>query len=253
MPSIPFWKLRRLAPRLLRVLERHAARDPSLGAYLLTLKPTAELFISVFDLLEILETERALELGQGKAAVEVLIRSMNAWAGQVAGTKAIPGFVASAYGASPDVPDDTIKDAERLLGTVKKHHELDPEAMPFAPALLEDLGAALEKARVEWSQAEAIKSQHQDLVVKNRENAEKFSDLLISFRRALATFVGRSHPDYQTLRSSRIAREVLEEGEAADLPPSLIPTEGAGEAEGASEPKAEAVTPTPGDQEAHTG
>ena len=68
-----------------------------------------------------------------------------------------------------------------------------------------------------------MKAEYRMLLEENRKNAQLLSDLLVAFRRALARIIGSSHPDYQTLRANRIKRDVLEEGEAEDLPEHLVP------------------------------
>ena len=49
MPSIPNWKLRRLADRTLRVLERKSASTPALAAFKDTLIPKTQAFIAAYD------------------------------------------------------------------------------------------------------------------------------------------------------------------------------------------------------------
>lgn len=72
MSHHPNWKLRRLAPRVLRIIERHKDLEPSLLTNTQTLAAAAVALISTYDRLRPLETTRRLELKQSRAAIETL-------------------------------------------------------------------------------------------------------------------------------------------------------------------------------------
>lgn len=226
------WKLRRLAPRAKRVLDRHKDRQAALQAYLLTLLPAADAFMDTYDRLRTLTATRGQELAQGKAAVATVVDKMASWAAQLGAIGAIEDFDPRDFGDNPAVPDDVLSDADALVDIVQTQLETEPESIPFGQALIDDMVPAVESAKQEWVEATGLKSDHQELVNQNRENARVLSGLLVAFRRSIARVLGRNHPDYQTLRATKIDREVLEDGEADDLPPHLIPhAEGDADAE----------------------
>lgn len=179
--------------------------------------------METYDRIRLVETNRSKELVEGRAAVDALHRKVSTWAGHLDAGKSILGFDKRTYGDRPEVADDVISDAQSLLQVVQDHMDANSESLPQGPDLISDVSAALETARKEWLEAEGLKSEYQELVEDNRTNAQRFSDYLVAFRQSLASELGRQHPDFQALRAAKISRNVLEDGEAEDLPPSLIP------------------------------
>ena len=66
MNSTPNWKLRRLAARALRVLERRAEQDLAIAAYAITFKPRAEEFIKMYDATARYRSEWLREMEEGR-------------------------------------------------------------------------------------------------------------------------------------------------------------------------------------------
>lgn len=219
MNHVSKWKLRRLAPRALRVFERHFQKTPALAAYQVSLVPSAQEFMSTYDRLRVLEAARKMELSEGRRAVGLLHRGLRGWVAQLSMGNVIPDFDRTDYGDNPAVMDDVISDAEALIDLVTTH----AAHIPFADALLADLTALLETAKTEWTQAEALKQSYQDLIKENDTAAEALQQSLVAFRQTLAATIGRRDPDYHLLRASKIARDQLEPGEEVGLPPDLVP------------------------------
>lgn len=217
------WKLRRLAARVLRVLERHAGLDPALGSFQGTLGLAAQGFIDTYDGLRALGVTADRELAQGKQAVELLGTKLISYSAQIEATGKIEGFKRTDYDGAASVPDDVISDAEVFVDVVKRQVDDDPESLPMAQSMLDDMVAALEAAKKEWAEADGLRADYRALLEQNRENAKMLSGLLVAFRKALGRILGRAHPDYQTLRANKVDRMVLEEGEEEGLPEHLLP------------------------------
>ena len=213
------WKLRRLGPRAVRVLERHKDKADSLAAFEAPLTEANAKYKESYDRLRVLEASRATELAEGKKTVQELYKKMRGWVSIVAMNGQISGFDAGSYGDNPGVMDDVIHDAEALIELVTDH----AESVPSSDALLAELSQALQIATTEWTEAESLGQEYQEIVKQNRVNANNLHDILVAFRSTLASVIGRADPDYQRLRSSKIDRTVLEEGEEEDLPENLIP------------------------------
>ena len=113
MASTTQWKLRRLAPRAIRVQARRAGDSPVVAAYGPTLKPKAEAFITVYDAAARYTQTYAKEMEEGRGAIASLYNTMRGWMPLL--VRDLPGFDASAFEADPAVPDDVLASAERLF------------------------------------------------------------------------------------------------------------------------------------------
>lgn len=202
------WKLRRLGERALRVLARNMSKAKSLSAYEELLLTAVTSYNTTYDRLRVLETERATELRQGHESVAKLGKTLRGWLAIMEVNESIQGFDASEF-SSMEVPDDILHDAQVFLDLVAKH----AQTLPNADVLTQEISEALTVAKKEWSEAEALRLEYQDLVEENRENADRLQDVLVAFRKTLAQTIGRQSPDYQRLRASRIRRDVYEPGE----------------------------------------
>jgi hypothetical protein len=192
--------LRRLAPRSLRVYERHAGKEPGLEAFATSLVLHATAFITDYDAVREYAARRFMERQQGKKTIEDLLRKMRIWSPQVA--RDLPTVSVGEFGDNPDVPDEVLRDAKSLLEHAT-HTTEGGEPLPYADALASDLGAAIEAAQAQWGQAESAADGMIGLQSATRTSAAAFEQDLIAFRRALAATIGRSHPDYQKLRVDR--------------------------------------------------
>ena len=231
MPTTPNWKLRRLAARCLRVHERHAAAAPVIGGYTTTLVPVVSDFIAAYDRLHVLDQSRSDEIAEGHESIKKLVDKSLGWLAQVVATGAIDGIKSGDFFRHPEVPDDVLRDAKRMLDLVRQQAEKDPESVPYAAALLEDVMPTYEAAEAEWTEAEGMRREHRSQIELVRDTAEKFNQILIGFRRSLARVIGKGHPDYQALRSMKIDRSQAEEDDEAVEPANTVDAPQVGEDE----------------------
>lgn len=220
MPSTPQWKLRRLASRAKRVVERRASESAALSAFAITLPERADAFIGAYDAANHYRPTWRRELTEGRGAVAALSKTMQAWLPAL--VRDVPGFRASDYTTSPEVPDDLINAAEALLGVAA--HAVDTAGAPLAygPALLDALESSTRAATKEWQEAEAADKRHQSLSASIRASAAVFDTELQLFRRSFLAVVGRSDKDYQKLRVERAGAVEADDDPAAPAPEGPI-------------------------------
>ncbi len=221
MASLSNWKLRRLAGRGVRVVNRRKTTAPAIGAYERTFMPLALAFIAAYDLAVGYANTWRKEFAEGRNAVGVLLKKIQAWVPLVA--RDVPGVVAAEFGDQPGVPDDVIGDGERLLDLIDDHRRPDGTPLPYRESGMADLGAAFDAAVKEWSEAEASDSQYQQSLKTVRETGNAFDAELQAFRRTLANTVGRRDKDFQKLRASKAKDRDDDDDPAAPPASSLLP------------------------------
>lgn len=208
MASTPQWKLRRLAARAQRILERRSSESPAIAAFNNTLLPVATDFITTYDGVKRFNARWQKELREGHGAVADLVAAIRAWLPRL--SKDIPHFDRSTF-ADTSVPDDVIEDAERLRDTVEAHQELAAQSenaltpLPYAADLLGHLDPVYAAALKEWHEAEEANAQYQQALAATRALAGQLQRELVLFRETLVMLVGRSDVDYQKLRDARAA------------------------------------------------
>ena len=153
MGSTTHWKLRRLAPRALRVLERRKNESPIIMAYAGSLTAKAQAYIEVYDTAARFGAQWNKELAEGRSAVSIALRTMRGWLPLV--QRDAPGFDGADYGDKPAVPDDVIEDAGRLHDFVQDYRDAAGQPLAFREACLAQLGPAVQNAAREWAEAEA--------------------------------------------------------------------------------------------------
>ncbi len=200
MPSSPNWKLRRLADRTLRVHQRKSAGTPALAAFTDTLIPKTQAFIAAYDAARNSEANWKKEMKEGKGAVSNLVRLMRGWLPSF--TRDIPGFSPSDFADRPDVPDDVLADATRLL-EAGAQNGAPPKA--WQASFDAEFTPAFNAAVKEWHEAEAKDAGYQQLLKTSREAAALFDAELQLFRVSLAAMVGTHDKDYQKLRAEKAA------------------------------------------------
>ncbi len=218
----PHWKLRRLAPRAIRVVKRRATESPVIASFDQSLVPKANAYVASYDKCMKFEAEWKREMNEGRAANAALLKLIQSWAPLL--KRDVPGFDSSTFGDQPQVPDDVIEDGERLVSVIEEFRDPKGNPLPYQKAALDGLVPALQAAVKEWSEAEAADSEHQRLLATVREQAEALQGDLIALRRILMVTVGRSNRDFQKLRAERAALPDDEDDPAAPLPPKpLLP------------------------------
>jgi hypothetical protein len=236
MASSPLWKLRRLAARSRRVYTRRAGDNPAVGAYT-KLVPLATAFIGAYDGAARYEATWRKEMGEGKGAVAALVSGIRAWLPRV--TQDVTGFDPAGYGDKPEVPDDVMEDAERLVSLVDEHRDEAGNPLEYRDPALKALEPALAAAQKEWGEAEAADSTYQKLLSQVRTAAAAFDPELQAFRRTLAGAFGRKDKDYQKLRAERASHP--DDEDDANAPKPAEPAKAAKPAEPAK--PAEAAKP----------
>lgn len=200
MPRAPLWKLRRLAPRAKRVIERRKQQAPVLLAYELTLIPAADAFIAAYDLANRAQGAQREGVAGSRSAVYDLVATLRGWMPLL--VRDIPGFEGVALDPS-GVPDDAIEEAARVLGMVSAHGSAADGALPYRDICRGELEAKLAAARKELNEAEAAGSDYQQRLAAARTAAAAFNAELKSLRRTLEATLGRQDRDYQVLRVLR--------------------------------------------------
>ncbi len=229
MTTVPQWKLRRLAPRALRVTERRAVESVALQRCESTLVPVAKEFIASYDRVKGFNTKWRREMSEGHGAVRELILTIRRWLPRLAAD--VPHFERSTF-ADTAVPDDVMEDAERLKETVLDHQELAAiqegvRVLPYASDLLAELDPAYDAANEEWSEAEHTDSEYQRALTNTRRLAGQLQHELVVFRQTLASVVGTSDLDYQKLRVVRASAPDPEDDAQAPRSLGTTPPPGA--------------------------
>jgi len=216
-PTTTQTKLRRLAPRVIRVFARHKDKEPGLATFEKPAVERARSFITLHDAVTRAATERLQEHGNGKNKIDELVRKERIWAAKL--SIDIPGLNPADFGDNPGVPDDAISDGDKLIEIGTKHRSLDGEPLPYAELLAQDLGTAIAEAKADWDQAEGVQGGYNTLRAECREAAAAFEKGLIAFRRALKAVIGRAHPDFQKLRVERARSRDVDDDDGANALP----------------------------------
>lgn len=216
MASAPMWKLRRLAPRAKRVIERRKDEAPVMLAYEASLVPAADTFIAAYDQAARIRATWQREHQEGRDAITALASSVRTWLPLVA--RHIGGFDSSAF-LDTAVPDDVVRDAERLVTTVQEHTDASGVPLAYREPLVAEVTALVEAARKEYVEAESADQGYQQSLVEARAAAELFDVELQAFRKTLLTLLGRADKDYQKLRARRASQRDEDDDADAPLPP----------------------------------
>lgn len=209
--NVPQHRLSRLAQRALRVLERHAPNHAVLQVIEPAFRETAEAFIASHDTVLSDGPRKRAELDEGRAAIDSLNRSLRSWVAWLG--RDIQGFDPSEYTLNSVTPDDVLADARRLVHTLQAHQQSAATPLNYGDKLLQELTAALENARKEWTEAQDAITHDQERRAEVRALAGQVQKNLVALRRTLRTLLGTSHRDYQKLRlarSSQLDEEDLE-------------------------------------------
>ena len=199
MPSISQEKLRRLAARSIRVLNRHKEAAPAVSAYVGTLDAAAQAFIVAFDEVHSSRPSRGATRRSGKEGTEQLVKTLRMWLALV--DKDVTSFDRSNYLLRPVVTDDVVADGEQLLAVVEDFATGAGDPLPYADELRTDLEAAIDAARADYVSHNASRAELASLLSDARTKAEAFYEELVAFRRTLRAFLGSTHPDFGLLRN----------------------------------------------------
>ncbi len=214
MPSISQEKLRRLAARSIRVLNRHKDAAPAVGAYVGSLDTSAQAFVAAFDQVHSARPARGASRSSGKEGTENLVKTLRMWIALV--DKDVPSFDRSNYLLRPVVTDDVVADGEQLLAVVEDYATGEGQGLSYADELRADVEAAIEAARADYVSHNANRAEFAALLSDARTKAEAFYEELVAFRRTLRAFLGSTHPDFGLLRN-KAARPGASESDEDDI------------------------------------
>jgi hypothetical protein len=215
--TIPYWRLRRFAPRVLAILARHADLEPVIQEYAQTIGLSAASFLSLYDQSLARKDTQGVRHASGKAKVDELRRKLRGWVAMVG---AEVEFDATKYGDNPNVPDDVINDVDQFLTFVTEYEESAGEPLAFSGTLRQDLEQALAETKALMADVSTGAAGRSSLTEELREAAQTFNRHLVAFRRTLAAHLGTSHADYQKLRTVRAQTPDADDDQVADdMPP----------------------------------
>jgi hypothetical protein len=216
MARAPLWKLRRLAPRAKRIIERRKGDAPVIAAYEHTVTPAADSYMAAYDRATQMRGSWKLEAQERQEAVAALGVSLQCWAPLV--IRDVKTFDSSAF-RQTSVPDDVIHDAEYIVALVLEHTTRTGAPLPYQEALIVEMNNSLVAARKEHTEAEAADKDYQQCLADVRDKAQALHTELATFRRTLAALLGRSDKDYQKLRLERASSRDEDDDPAAPTLP----------------------------------
>lgn len=219
MSTIAAWKLRRLAPRAIRVQARRSGDAPVLAVYSATLPSKANAYIAAYDSAAKYENNWRREMKEGKGAAANLLVQIRSWLPLL--ERDVPQFDASSFGDKADVPDDIIEDGNRLLEVFDEATDADGKPLDYATVATPALNNALVAANKECGEAEAADSKYQKLLSDVRATAAIFDLELQTFRRSLSHVAGRNDKDFQKLRTERASHPDEEDDPNAPAPSTV--------------------------------
>jgi hypothetical protein len=215
MTAYPMWKLRRLAPRALRVLERRKSEAPVLAAYEPKLVPLAQVYIAAYDRAAGYRSTWLREMAEDRGAIATLASTVQGWVPLVAGD--IANLNASDFAPSP-VADDVVTAARLLIDMVAGHVDAEASALPYRDVLIADVGVKIAAGLKERAEAEAADREYQQILATARVAYADFNTVLQAFRKSLGTIFGRNDKDFQKLRVQRAAQRDDDDDPGAPVP-----------------------------------
>lgn len=216
----PQWKLRRLAPRAIRIVKRRAPDSKVIATFAQTTVPKAEVYMATYDRSVKDRANWKKEMQEGRTAVGTLVKRIQSLAPLL--KRDVPGFDGSVYGDQPVVPDDVIEDGERMRSVIDEFRDGSGNPLFYQKEALEQLEPALQAATKEWSEAEAADSGYQKLLASVRDMGDDLQKDLVALRRCLLITVGRPDRDYQKLRAERAGLPDEDDDPNAPKPPEPV-------------------------------
>lgn len=210
------WKLRRLAPRAKRVIERRQGDAPVMAAYANTMIPAADRFMATYDRAARMRGRWKLANQERHQAVGTLAGAMQCWLPPV--SRDVLSFDRRAL-RQTSVPDDVMHDAEYLVNLVIENTADTGALLTYQEPLLLDMNDKLVATRARHAEAETLDREYQQCLADVRREAQAFQGELIVFRRTLAALLGRNDKDYQKLRFERASHQDEDDDPTAPAPP----------------------------------
>ncbi|HEY3356510.1 MAG TPA: hypothetical protein VGQ83_24880 [Polyangia bacterium] len=207
-----YWKLRRIAPRTLRVLARHRGESQAIAAHEPGLTAKAGAFVAAFD--------DAMRGAKPAAAAHALQVAVRAWLPIL--TRDVDGFDATDFGGRAELADDVLDDARRLVERVQGHKDVHGAALPYRDQCVAGLTARIAQAEQEAQTREAADAPLRGLLAALRSTSEALETELQGVRRTLAARLGRQDRDFTKLRPQRAHLVDDDDDPAAPPPPKPV-------------------------------
>ncbi|AKF09340.1 hypothetical protein [Sandaracinus amylolyticus] len=195
------WKSRRLAPRALKVLERHKGSSPAVAVFEAPLGTAARAFVAAYTEAGAYKARWRVEMDEGRGSMLALKKEIDVWKPHVARER--PGFDLAGIGDKPTVPEDLIEDAQALADELREVRGADGATVAWAAAAATSITEKASRAENETDEAAAADARYSSLLSQVREAQAVFDAELSRFRATLRSLLGSSHPDFQKLRVSR--------------------------------------------------
>ena len=205
-PYVPLKRLRRLAPRGLRVVERYRSLDPTLEVLAPDFVKAATEFEDAYDK-PVLMT-RAQKFQQSRDCLEALRGKTVRWLAVLSRDR--PEHAAGLR-TLPRTADEVISTAKRVVTTVRDLQDREVSPLPYADRLIESLSQAIDETQTQLDEARNAAADAQEHAQRIRDAATALQAELVSLRKVLRSLLGSRHVDYQTLRSERGAYHEDEE------------------------------------------
>jgi hypothetical protein len=220
MISVTQWKLRRLASRALRVLERRKEENPLFAAYEYSLVPAAENFIKAYDSLSRYKVNVKKEKTESKVAARDLFLTTRGWLPLL--KRDIPQFNEQDFN-NTQLMDDILEDGNRLYDFVTDYRNSEGNELPYAQDCLAGIDEKLTAALKEINEAENADSVYQAMRKHSRNSAVQLQSEIVAFRKSLAVIAGRNSTDYQKLRESKSHLKDEDDDKNVPLSPKVEP------------------------------
>lgn len=219
----PGWRLLRVAPRALSIVDRYKDTDRLIGSFATAVPRDATQYTTLF------EQHRAQSMALGAAnqrRAEAVSKLYDRTQGWLVHVHDAPGVNSTEYMARATVPEDVIAAARRLVGTVPQLSEaaLPPEE---ATAFVQDMNELIEATEAEVAAVTSAKVEERRLAESVSAAATDLSKTLQRFRKAVGRALGTKHPDYRSLqirqRNNTSETEAVDETEATSETDVVVP------------------------------
>lgn len=195
------WKLRRFAPRALKVWERHKDANPAVMAFEGPLGTSARGYLAIYTEVTAYRADWKREMSEGRGSMLELKKELDRWKPHIARER--PSFDLREIGDQPAVPEDLIEDCHAAADELDEVKSADGTQAPWAAAAAASIRGKADVAERETDEAAAADSKYSQLLTSTRERQAVFAAELSRFRATLRSVLGSSHPDVQKLRANR--------------------------------------------------
>ncbi|HTM46204.1 MAG TPA: hypothetical protein VL137_14690, partial [Polyangiaceae bacterium] len=202
-------RLRELAQRSQRIVERHKGLDVNTAGLGETLTPAAQAYIDAYD--AGVNKAAALDLAMAKGRASVADLNQRIRSCLVLVRRAVPEYDLAQIDGTVDRPDRLIANATQIVALLTQAGD----GVRQSQSVIEALQQAVLKAEEQWAQAQVARVELQKAQGLTREHALVFHRELVTLRGVLRALLGTHHFDYQMLRTSRVIKGAAIEDDGA--------------------------------------